>query len=79
MEFYSSQELECLVVRRESEKLKRKTWDTLSPALTRRLPIDNSGIGTFTLINGGRWLLTAYYDGTVSYYDLDTQNPVKSS
>ena len=76
-EFYSSRELEYQVVRRESEEAKRKTRDTLSPALTRRLPIDNSGIGTLTLINGGRWLLTACYYGSVSYYDLDTENPVK--
>jgi len=77
MDFYSSRELEYLVVRRENEEVKRKTRDRLSPVLTRWLPIDNSGIGTFTLINGGRWLLTACYYGSVSYYDLDTQNPVK--
>src|SRR5258708_11047022 len=77
MEFYSSREIEYEVVRRESEEAKRKTRDRLSPALTRRLHIDNSGIGTLTLINGGRWLLTACYYGSVSYYDLDTENPVK--
>ncbi|KIM39644.1 hypothetical protein M413DRAFT_29339 [Hebeloma cylindrosporum] len=77
MEFYSSQELEYLVKRRESEEVKRKTLNKLSSVLTRRLPIGNSGIGAFTLINGGRWLLTACYFGSVSYYDLDSQTPVK--
>lgn len=77
MDFYSSKELEYLVMRRENEEIKRKTQNALSPALTRRLPIDNSGIGTLTLINGGRWLLTVSFCGSVSYYDLDMKNPVK--
>jgi len=77
MEFYSSQELEYLVMRRESEETKRKNLRKLSPALTRRLPIDSPGIGAFTLIKGGRWLLTMSYYGSVSYHDLEAQNPVK--
>jgi len=77
MDLYSSKEIEYLVMRRESEEIKRKTQDTLTPALTRRLPIDNFGIGTLTLINGGRWLLTVSFCGSVSYYDLDMKNPVK--
>lgn len=77
MDFYSSQELEYLVMRRESEEIKCKTQHKVSPAFTRRLPIDDSGIGTLTLINGGRWLLTVSYYGSVSYYDLDMKNPVK--
>ena len=79
MEFYSSQELEYLVMRRESGETKRKNLRKLPLALTRpcRLPIDSSGIGAFTLIKGGRWLLTLSYNGSVSYYDLDAQDPVK--
>lgn len=64
------------MVRRESQERKRKTQDKLYPALTRRLPIDNSGNNTLRiLINEGRWLLTA--SGSVSYYDLDTRKPAE--
>lgn len=76
IELYTAQELEYLVVRRESQDRKRKTQDKLYPALTRRLPIENSGTNTFRiLINGGRWLLTA--SNSVSYYDLDSRKPVE--
>jgi len=78
IKLYTAQELEYLVVRRETQELKRKTQDELSPALTRRLPIDSHDSGTNTpiiLINGGRWLLTA--SDSVSYYDLDTRKPVE--
>jgi hypothetical protein len=76
IELYTAQELEYLVVRRESQERKRKTQDKLYPALTRRLPIDNSGNNTLRiLINEGRWLLTA--SGSVSYYDLDTRKPAE--
>ena len=77
LEFYTSQELECLIMRRTSIEIKRKTWTSLSAALIRRLPINNSDIRALTLINGGRWLLVVSRFGSVSYYDLDTQEPVK--
>jgi len=78
LEFYTSQEVECLVVRRASQGLKRGAWDQLPSPLIRRLPINNnSDIRALTLINGGRWLLVVSRFGSVSYYDLDIQNPVK--
>jgi len=42
-----------------------------------RLPINKSDICALTLINGGRRLLIVSRFGSVSYYDLDTQEPVK--
>jgi hypothetical protein len=77
LEFYTSQELEYLVARRTSQEIKRKTRTELPPALMRRLPINKSDIRTLTLINGGRWLLIVSRFGSVSYYDLDTQEPLK--
>ena len=76
MELYTAQELEYLVVRRKCEEIRQKTQDKLFPALTRRLPVDNSGTNTLILINRGRWLLIASDFGSVSYY-LDTRKPVK--
>jgi hypothetical protein len=58
-------------------EIKRKTWDLLPATLIRRLPINNSDIRALTLINGGRWLLVVSRFGSVSYYDLETQEPVK--
>jgi len=77
LEFYTSHKLECLVVRRASQDFRRGTWDQLPPPLMRRIPINNSDIRALTLINGGRWLLVVSCFGSVSYYDLDTQKPVK--
>jgi len=77
MEFYTSHELEYLVVRRESQERRQKTRVKFSPALTRRLHIDNSGAKALILIKGGRWLLTASDLGSVSYYDLETREPVE--
>jgi len=77
LEFYTSRELEYLVLRRTSERIKRKGRPKLFPSLTRHLPIDNSGIRALTLINGGRWLLTVSRFGSVSYYDLDTPGAVE--
>jgi hypothetical protein len=77
MEFYTSHELEYLVVRRESQERRQKTRVKLSPALTRRFHIDNSGTKALILIKGGRWLLTASDLGSVSYYDLETREPME--
>ncbi|KAF8962557.1 hypothetical protein BDZ97DRAFT_1759167 [Flammula alnicola] len=74
---YQSQELEYLVLRRLSVEILGKTQTEFSPARTRRFPTGDSGVGALTLISGGRWLLTTSDTGSVSYYDLDTQNPVK--
>jgi hypothetical protein len=71
LEFYTSRELEYLVVRRTSIEIKRKTRDELAPALIRWLPINNSDIRALTLINGGRWLLVCLAN------DLEAQKPVK--
>ena len=49
----------------------------MSPVLTRQLPIIDSSIRGLFLVNGGRWLLTVSCLGSVSYYDLDAQDPVK--
>ena len=46
----------------------------LAPALIRRLPINNSDIRA---LNGRRWLLVVSRIGSVSYYDLEAQKPVK--
>jgi hypothetical protein len=77
LKFYTSWELEYLVVRRTSIEIKRKTRRMLAPALIRWLPINNSDIRALTLINGGRWLLVVSSAGSVSYYDLEAQKPVK--
>ena len=74
---YTSEELEYLVVRRTSMEIKTKTQRVLAPALIRRLPINNSDIRALTFINGGRWLLVVSHIGSVSYYDLEAQKPVK--
>ena len=68
-------------MRREtwSQERRQKTRVKLSPALTHRLHIDNSGTKTLILIKGGRWLLTASDLGSVSYYDLETREPVERS
>ena len=47
------------------------------PPLIRRFPTNDSDISALTLIDGGRWLLVVSRFGSVSYYDLDTQEPVK--
>jgi len=54
LEFYTSQEVECLVVRRASQGLKRGTWDQLP--LIRRLPINNSDIRTMAVGGVSLWL-----------------------
>ncbi|KIM41977.1 hypothetical protein M413DRAFT_27514 [Hebeloma cylindrosporum] len=77
LQFYTAQELEHLVVRRTNEELRRKTRTKLRFSLIRRLPLRKSEIRALTLINGGRWLLTVSRFGSVSYYDLETQEPVK--
>ena len=64
-------------MRRLSAEIIRKTQTEFSPARTRRFPTDDSGVGALTLISGGRWLLTVSDTSSVSYYDLDTQNPMK--
>ena len=66
-----------MVVRRTSLEMDRKTSIELPFPLMRRLPINKSDIRALTLINGGRWLLVVSRFGSVSYYDLDTQEPVK--
>ena len=71
IERYRSEELECLVLRRTRAEIVRKTQTKLSPALTRRSPIADSGVAALVLVNGGRWLLTVSGIGSVSYYDLD--------
>ena len=79
MEQYISQEFERLVLRRACVENIRKTRTSLTPALTRRFPIDNSDdVTELILIDGGRWLLTASGTGSVSYYDLDARQPVKT-
>ena len=78
MEGYTSQELEYLVLRRTRAQGRRKTRTESSPALTRRFPMDNSDVTALILVNGGRWLLTASGTGSVSYYDLDARQPVKT-
>ena len=74
LQFYTSQELEYLILRRTNIEIKRKTRRELTPTLIRWLPIN---IRALTLINGGRWLLVASSVGSVSYYDLEAQMPVK--
>jgi len=66
-----------MVVRRISLETERKTSIELPLPLMRRLPINKSDIRALTLINGGRWLLIVSRFGSVSYYDLDAQEPVK--
>ena len=79
MEQYISQEFERLVLRRACVENIRKTRTQLTPALTRRFPIVNSDdVTALILIDGGRWLLTASGTGSVSYYDLDARQPVKT-
>ena len=58
-------------------EIKRKTQCTLVPALICWLPINNSDIHALTFINRGRWLLVVSHIGSVSYYDLEAQKPVK--
>ena len=77
LRFYSSEELESLVVRRTSWEVQRNTSTKLLVPLMHRLPVNKSDIRALTLINGGRWLLIVSRFGSVSYYDLDTQEPVK--
>ena len=79
IERYTSQELEYLVMRRARVEIIRKTRTQLTPTLTRRFPIDNANdVTAIILIDSGRWLLTAFGTGSVSYYDLDDRQPVKT-
>ncbi|PFH46437.1 hypothetical protein AMATHDRAFT_43600 [Amanita thiersii Skay4041] len=77
MELYTAHELEYLVLRRSSAEILRKSQTKLLPNLTRRFPMNHSDARAFSLIHGGRWLLTASETGSVSYLDLDAQDLTK--
>ncbi|KAF8186783.1 hypothetical protein BJ912DRAFT_452300 [Pholiota molesta] len=74
IELYTAQELEYLVLRRYSAEIFRKMG--FYPPLQRSLN-HNYQFDHVTLVNGGRWLLLAYTTGSVAYYDLDAQEPMK--
>ena len=78
IEQYTSQELAYLVLRRTRAEGIQETRTKLSPALTRRFPIDNFDVTAIILIHGGRWLLTASGTSSVLYCDLDARQPVKT-
>ena len=78
IEQYTSQELAYLVLRRTRAEGIQETRTKLSPALTRRFPIDNFDVTAIILIHGGRWLLTTSGTSSVLYYDLDARQPVKT-
>jgi hypothetical protein len=74
IELYTAQELEYLVLRRYSAEIFPKM--RFDPPLQRSLN-HNYQFDHVTLVNGGRWLLLAYTTGSVAYYDLDAQEPMK--
>ena len=67
---YSAAELEEWAMRRLSVD---KQWrsDSCEPVRTRQLKFSPSGIRVTCLVEGGRWLMAVFEDGTVRAADLD--------
>ncbi|KAG6891123.1 hypothetical protein C0992_010417 [Termitomyces sp. T32_za158] len=64
---YSPKELESWVLQRRSAE---REWQSENhPARERFIRFEN--LDTFTLVPGGRWLLTPLLDGSISYHDLE--------
>ncbi|KAF9527612.1 hypothetical protein CPB83DRAFT_884036 [Crepidotus variabilis] len=70
LNFYNSQELESLVLRRHQVASSWSKPDS-SPSLHRQFLAPNRRIKTSYLVRGGRWFLVTNTQGDILYFDLD--------